>query len=60
MKKGNESSDKEEQSKREIKDSGDNSSDPNDSGDNGDKDFSGGDVEKVTNPDDAWTFFQEA
>ena len=59
-KKCDDSSNKENQSKGKKKDAGKDSSDPTDSGDNGDDDSSEDDEEKVTNPDDAWTFFQEA
>ena len=59
-KKGDDSSDEEEQSKGKSKDAGGDSSDPNDSSDNWDNDSSGDDEEKVTNPDNAWTLFQEA
>ena len=59
MKKGDGSSNNEEQSKGKKKDAGDDSSDPNNSGDNGDDYYSGDDEEKLTNTDDAWTFFQE-
>ena len=55
-KKGDDSSDEEEQSKR--KDAGDDAPDPNNSGNNGDDDSSKDEEEKVTNPDDAWKFFQ--
>ena len=59
-KKGDDSSNKEEQSKGKKKDAGDDSSDYNNSGDNRDDDSFGEDKEKVTNPDNAQTFFQEA
>ena len=45
-KKGDDSSDKEEQSKSKRKDAGNDSSDPNDSSDNRDDDSSGDDKEK--------------
>ena len=53
-------SEEEEQSKGGNKDAGDDRSDYNNSGDDGENDSFGDDEEKVTNPDDAWTFFQEA
>ena len=59
-KKGNDSSNEDDQSKGKKRDAGDDISDPNDSGDNGDDDSSGDNKEKVTNPEDAWKFFQEA
>ena len=59
-KKGDESSDKEDQSKGERKYAGDNNSNPEDIGDNREDDSSGDDEEKVTNPDDTWIFFQES
>ena len=59
-KKGDDSSDEEEKPKRKRKDAGDDSSDPNDSDDDGDDDSYGDNEEKVTNPDNAWKFFQEA
>ena len=52
-KKGDESFNKEEQSKSKGKGAGNDSSGPNDIGDNGDNDSSGDDEEKVTNQDDA-------
>ena len=55
-KKGYESSREEEQYK--SKDAGDVAPDRNDSGDDGDDDSSKDKEEKVTNPDDARTFFQ--
>ena len=53
MKKGDESSNKEEQSRSKRKDAGDNSCGLNDSGDDRDNDSSRDNEEKVTNPDDA-------
>ena len=55
-KKVDDSSYEERQSKR--KDAGDNVPDSNNSGDDGEDDSSEDEKEKVTNPDDAWTFFQ--
>ena len=59
-KKGDNSSNEEEQSKGKSKDAGDNGSDPKDSSDNVDNDSSGDNEGKVTNLDDAWTFFHES
>ena len=56
MKKGDDSSGEEEKYKR--KDAGNYAPDPNDSCDDGDDDSSEDEKEKVTNPDNAWTFFQ--
>ena len=55
-KKVDDSSEKEEQSKR--KDAGNDAPDPNGSGEDEDDDSSKDEEEKVNNPEDAWTFFQ--
>ena len=55
-KKGDDSSNKEEQSKR--KDAGNDAPDPKKCGDDGYDDSSKDDEEKVTNPDNTWTLFQ--